>query len=72
VLRKTPKRHQILYHLLVILVILAVVPLLISAYTLIRINQEVLENDLLLLHTQLATDTANQVSNFMGRIFEQL
>jgi putative nucleotidyltransferase with HDIG domain len=70
--KKTPKRHQILYHLLTVLVIIAVVPLLISAYTLIRINQNVLENDLLLLHTQLATDTANQISNFMARIFEEL
>ncbi|MFH0871096.1 MAG: HD domain-containing phosphohydrolase [bacterium] len=71
-LKRTPKRHQILYQLVIILVIIAVVPLLISAYTLIRINQKVLENDLLLLHTQLATDTANQVSSFMTRIFEEL
>lgn len=71
-LKRTPKRHQILYQLVIILVIIAVVPLLISAYTLIRINQKVLENDLLLLHTQSATDTANQVSSFMTRIFEEL
>ncbi|MDH7499414.1 MAG: cache domain-containing protein [candidate division NC10 bacterium] len=71
-IKKIPRRHQILYHLLAILVIIATVPLLISAYTLIRINQNVLENDLLLLHTQLATDAANQISNLMARIFDEL
>jgi len=72
IVNSIPRRHQLLYQLLALMVAIAVLPLLISASILIRINQRVLENDLLLLHTRIATDTADQISHSLAWIFDQV
>ena len=51
---------------------MAVVPLVVTGLNLMKINKEFLENELLLLHTQLANDTAEKVAIRFENIVNEL
>ncbi|MBI5043439.1 MAG: HD domain-containing protein [Nitrospirae bacterium] len=57
-----PKQKKLIYMLLTVMLSIAVIPLVVTGLNLMKINKEFLENELLLLHTQLANDTAEKVS----------
>jgi putative nucleotidyltransferase with HDIG domain len=66
-----PKR-RLMFQLIVLLLLIALVPLMISDTNLVRINEEYLENDLLDSHTKLAWQTAEEVSGHLRNTVEKL
>lgn len=67
-----PKQKRLIYLLLAVMLSMAVVPLVVTGLNLMKINKEFLENELLLLHTQLANDTAEKVAIRFENIVNEL
>ncbi|MBI5181452.1 MAG: HAMP domain-containing protein, partial [Nitrospirae bacterium] len=67
-----PRQRRLLYQLLLIMLSIALLPLIITGLNLMKINKEFLENELLLLHTQIANDTAEKVAIRFENIINEL
>lgn len=67
-----PKQRRLLYQLLLIMLSIALLPLIITGLNLMKINKEFLEDELLLLHTQLANDTAEKVAIRFENVVNEL
>jgi len=67
-----PKQKKLIYMLLTVMLSIAVIPLVVTGLNLMKINKEFLENELLLLHTQLANDTAEKVAIRFENIVNEL
>lgn len=71
-LRGIPFRKSLLFQLLALMIAVALAPLLISGYSLVRINERFLEDEVLMLHTKTARDTAGQIDSYIKRTISEL
>ena len=71
-MNKTRPKRGLMFQLILLLLLIALIPLVISNSNLVKLNENYLENNLLDNHTERARGTAQEISSYLRNAIEKL